>query len=93
MAGSGRSRSVPGPIPASGADAARVRQRPVPWIANVDPFLVESTSQFRTDGPNALTSAEYTAEYNEVKELGSLTSTSRTPEQTAVAGSTSRTRS
>ena len=58
---------------------------PFAWISNVDPFLVESTSQFRTDGPNALTSAEYTAEYNEVKELGSLTGSSRTPEQTAVA--------
>ena len=58
---------------------------PFAWISNVDPFLIESTSQFRTDGPNALTSAEYTAEYNEVKELGSLSSSSRTPEQTAVA--------
>ena len=47
--------------------------------------MLESTSQFRTDGPNALTSEEYAAEYDEVKELGSLSSTSRTPEQTAVA--------
>ena len=58
---------------------------PFAWISNVDPFMVQSTSQFRTDGPNALTSAEYTADYNEVKELGSLSSTSRTPEQTALA--------
>jgi len=58
---------------------------PFAWISNVDPFMVESTSQFRTEGPNALTSPEYTAEYNEVKELGSLSSSSRTPEQTAVA--------
>jgi hypothetical protein len=59
---------------------------PFAWIANVDPFLIESTSQFRTDGPNALTSDAYTVEYNEVKELGSnATPTNRTPEQTAVA--------
>jgi hypothetical protein len=58
---------------------------PFAWISKVDPFMIESTSQFRTDGPNALASEEYTADYNEVKALGSLSSTSRTPEQTAVA--------
>jgi hypothetical protein len=58
---------------------------PFAWVAHVDPFLLESTSQFRTDGPNALSSAKYVADYNEVKELGSLTSTSRSAEQTAVA--------
>ena len=66
---------------------------PFAWVANVDPFMVQSTSQFRTDGPNALTSTAYTADYNEVKALGSLTGSSRTPEQTAVARSTSRMRS
>jgi hypothetical protein len=58
---------------------------PFAWIGNVDPFLLESPSQFRTEGPNALTSDEYLEEYNEVKELGSASSTSRSPEQTAVA--------
>ena len=58
---------------------------PFAWIGNVDPFLLESPSQFRTDGPNALTSDEYLEEYNEVRELGSASSTSRSPEQTAVA--------
>jgi hypothetical protein len=59
---------------------------PFAWVANVDPFLLESTSQFRTDGPLALTSKEYAEEYDEVRELGSnVVPTSRTPEQTAVA--------
>ena len=59
---------------------------PFAWVANVDPFLLESTSQFRTDGPLALTSEEYAEEYDEVKELGSnAVPTSRTTEQTAVA--------
>jgi hypothetical protein len=58
---------------------------PFAWISNVDPFMVESTSQFRTDGPLALTSEEYAAEYDEVRELGSLSSSSRSPEQTALA--------
>ncbi len=58
---------------------------PTPWVANVRPFLIESSSQFRTDGPQELTSAAYAAEFNEVKRLGSLNSTARTPEQTHIA--------
>ena len=39
----------------------------------------------RTDGPNALTSADYAEDFNEVKEIGSLTSTTRTADQTDAA--------
>jgi hypothetical protein len=39
----------------------------------------------RTDGPNALTSAAYAEDLNEVKRLGSLTSTRRTADQTQAA--------
>jgi hypothetical protein len=52
------------------------------WIGGVQPFLLQSSAQFRTAGPHALTSAAYTAEFNEVKALGSVTSTARTPDQT-----------
>jgi hypothetical protein len=58
---------------------------PSPWIASGLPFLLESPSQFRTDGPNYLASAAYAEEFNEVKELGALDSTARTPEQTHTA--------
>jgi hypothetical protein len=58
---------------------------PFAWVARVEPFLLESTSQFRTKGPHALMSGAYTREYNEVKELGE-TDSPRTPEQNAVAG-------
>ena len=58
---------------------------PAPWIANVRPFLVPTCEMLRTDGPNPLTSDAYAKDFNEVKELGSLTSTTRTPEQTAIA--------
>jgi hypothetical protein len=61
---------------------------PTPWIGDVRPFLIESSSQFRTDGPQALTSAAYTEEFNEVKALGGdgvVTPTARTPEQTHIA--------
>ena len=37
---------------------------------------------FRSDGPNALTSAAYAPDLNEVKSLGSATSTTRTADQT-----------
>ena len=55
------------------------------WVGNLKPFVIESPSQFRSDGPNALTSGEYTKDYNEVKELGALNSTKRTADQTTAA--------
>ena len=58
---------------------------PAPWVGNVLPFIVPSAEMLRTDGPNALTSAAYTEDFNEVKELGSLTSATRTPDQTDAA--------
>ena len=58
---------------------------PAPWVGNVRPFLVPSAEMLRTDGPNALTSAAYAEDLNEVKRLGSLTSTSRTADQTQAA--------
>jgi hypothetical protein len=51
----------------------------------VKPFLMQSSSQFRTAGPLALDSAAYAAEFNEVKALGRIDSAVRTPEQTYIA--------
>jgi hypothetical protein len=56
-----------------------------PWMAQVEPLLLDSPSQFRPGPPPALTSATYTEDFNEVKDVGSSTSTVRTPEQTATA--------
>jgi hypothetical protein len=58
---------------------------PTPWVGGVEPFLMNSSSQFRTDGPNPLTSAAYAEDFNEVKALGSVNSANRTPEQTHIA--------
>lgn len=58
---------------------------PFAWVAKVDPFLLNSTSQLRTDGPLPLDSAEYAAEYNEVRALGSQTGSTRTAAQTELA--------
>jgi hypothetical protein len=57
---------------------------PFAWVANVEPFTLDSPSQFRSAGPHALDSSEYTAEYNEVKDLGGVDA-ARSPEQQAVA--------
>src|SRR5262249_812057 len=43
-----------------------------PQWPGVTPFTLPSASQFRPPPPPALTSAEYTAAFNEVKELGAL---------------------
>ncbi len=58
---------------------------PAPWVGNVLPFIVPSAEMLRTDGPNALTSTAYTEDFNEVKEIGSLTSTTRTADETDAA--------
>jgi hypothetical protein len=56
-----------------------------PWLSNVTPFTLTRPSQFRAGPPPALTSREYTRDYNEVKAMGSLNNSSRTPEQTELA--------
>jgi hypothetical protein len=55
-----------------------------PWVAGVRPFILESGSQFRAPAPPALSSPEYAQAFNEVKTLGSATSTVRTADQTAI---------
>jgi hypothetical protein len=51
----------------------------------VRPFLVPSADLLRSDGPNALTSRAYARDFNEIKRVGSLTSTIRTSDQTDAA--------
>jgi hypothetical protein len=58
---------------------------PNAWLKDVTPFLIEDPSQFRSEGPLALTSRRYAREFDEVKSLGSLTSTERTADQTHAA--------
>lgn len=51
----------------------------------VMPFGITSGTQFRPNVPPALNSPEYAADVNEVKEIGSVTSVTRTADQTKVA--------
>jgi hypothetical protein len=57
----------------------------VPWVSEVTCFTLLGPTQFRAKRPPALTSSQYRKDYNEVKALGSLNSTERTPEQTQLA--------
>jgi hypothetical protein len=54
-------------------------------LPGVRPLALQSASQFRPDGPNALTSREYAEDLNQVEQLGRDTSATRTPEQTTEA--------
>ncbi|HEU4969415.1 MAG TPA: PEPxxWA-CTERM sorting domain-containing protein [Sphingomonas sp.] len=53
-----------------------------PQWADVKPFLMTSNDQFRAGPPPALTSAQYTAAFNEVKAIGASNSLTRTQDQT-----------
>ena len=56
-----------------------------PQFAYMTPWALNSPSQFRPSGPPALTSDQYAADFNEVKELGSISSPTRTADQTEIA--------
>jgi PAP2 superfamily len=58
---------------------------PNAWLKDVRPFLIRSSSQFRSDGPLTLTTHKYAREFAEVKLFGSATSTARTADQTLAA--------
>jgi hypothetical protein len=55
-----------------------------PWVATVTPFTMYSDSQFRVGPPPELASHQWADDYNETRTLGSLTSTTRTAEQTEI---------
>ena len=88
--GSFPSSSAPFP-PAGTAGPGQWRPNPpavsmaAPWGGAVRPFAIESVERCQPEDPPLLTSLEYAEAYNEVKALGSATSTERTPEQSRIA--------
>ena len=54
-------------------------------LPGIKPLALTSASQLRLDGPTPLTSRAYAEDFHQVKELGRLDSTARTPEQTSQA--------
>jgi hypothetical protein len=67
------------PTPPANASGA------TPQLATITPWVLTRPSQFRLPPPLALNSPEYAADLNEVREMGSLSSASRSSEQTEVA--------
>ena len=57
----------------------------LPWLGYVKPLLVSSLASVQVDGPDALTSTGYLADYNEVKTTGAATGSTRTADQTTIA--------
>jgi hypothetical protein len=54
-------------------------------LKQVRPLSFDDPGRFRPGGPNALTSRDYTADFNEVKRLGRVDSAERTADQTETA--------
>jgi hypothetical protein len=57
----------------------------LPQWPSLKPFAVRAATAFRPVAPPALTSAEYTKDFNEVKSLGYRHSRTRTADQTLIA--------
>jgi hypothetical protein len=54
------------------------------WNA-VKPFAIKTGDQFRPPAPYALSSAQWAADFNEVKRMGAKTGSARSPEQNDIA--------
>jgi hypothetical protein len=57
----------------------------VPWLGFVRPMVLRSPTQISLPGPDELDSVAYARDFREVKDLGAVGSTVRTPEQTETA--------
>jgi hypothetical protein len=57
----------------------------LPGLGAVRPWVLNSGAQFRPDEGPDLTSRRYAEDFNEIKDIGALTSTTRTAEQTNIA--------
>jgi hypothetical protein len=81
----GPSQWVPSSAPGHWSLLPGQANDPTPWVGGVKPFLMESSSQFRSAGPPALTSQRWANDFNEVKAKGRATGSTRTDEQTYIA--------
>lgn len=54
-------------------------------LGGTTPWVLQSAKQFTLPGPPALNSAKYAADFNEVKQIGSISSVTRTTAETAIA--------
>ena len=77
---------VPGSNPGDWQPTPPAMAAPLlPQWPQVKPFGLTKGSQYRPPAPPALSSAAYATDLNQVKDLGSATSATRTADQTAIA--------
>ena len=57
----------------------------LPQWGDVQPWTMRSGTQFQPGAPPLVTSEKYATDFNQVKQIGSATSTTRTTDQTAIA--------
>jgi hypothetical protein len=76
---------VPGPNPGDFQFIPGLPFAAAPEWGKVTPFVLTSSSQHRPKAPYDLSSKKYAADFNEVKSLGAVDSTTRTAEQTEIA--------
>lgn len=76
-------------VPGAGLPGVWIRLNNAPALlpgwGNVTPFVMRSASQFRPEPPPALGSEQYAKDYNEIKQVGVSTGSSRLAEQTQIA--------
>jgi hypothetical protein len=75
----GRATVLPAYVPSTMPGGYRGRDPVIRYFPSIRPFTLTSMAQFRPPPPHALDSAEYTADFNEVKDYGGKVSR-RTPE-------------
>jgi hypothetical protein len=81
----GRATVLADYVPGGTPGAYRGRDPVIRYFPSIRPFTLTSMRQFRPPPPPALDSAEYTADFNEVKDYGGKTSNRRSAEQLEMA--------
>ncbi len=76
---------VPGPNPGDFQFIPGLPFAAFPNWGKVTPFVLTASSQYRPKAPYAVTSKKYALDFNEVKSLGAVDSTTRTADQTEIA--------
>ena len=71
--GSRRPQWVLNPAAGHWSPLRRCPRSRLQWVANAKPFLIQSSSQFQSVAPPALSSAQWATEFNEVKAKGRAT--------------------
>jgi hypothetical protein len=74
-----------GSLPGQWRPTTGTANDPAAWLKDVRPFVLRDPDLFRSRAPYDLGSRAYAADFNEVKAIGSATSSTRTADQTAAA--------